>query len=154
MCMHSRSHCNDEGMYCRYILRVYNVENTRSLNKWCFAIPWSVTWWYNLNMALNWVAITFVPRCRGQRSGRLFTKNRKIGKLRWPYVCVEIFLTWYLQSHRKRKECTSICARILLVAHRTKYIFKYYRLLNSRPNAWVDSNLQILCYYITSIYII
>ena len=47
-------------------------------------------------------------------------------------MCVEIFLTWYLQSRRKRKECASICARILLVAHRTKYIFKYYRLLNSR----------------------
>ena len=40
-------------------------------------------------------------------SGRLFTKNHKIGKLRCPYVCVEIFLTWYLQSHRKRKECAS-----------------------------------------------
>ena len=33
-------------------------------------------------------------------SGRLFTKNRKIEKLRCPYVCVEIFLTWYLQSFR------------------------------------------------------
>ena len=55
--------------------------------------------------------------------GRLFTKNRKIEKLRCPYVCVEIFLTCYLQSFRKRKECASICARILLVAHSTKYIF-------------------------------
>ena len=45
------------------------------------------------------------------RQRRLFTKNRKIKKLRCPHVCVEIFLTCYLQSFRKHRECASICAR-------------------------------------------